>query len=199
MVATTVTLQGAPGTQVEGFERALQQALSRIRNINLTALDIEATRSANSAAGLLSRYSSTLKDAHKPAEAEALEQVREKVVDRKEFGGLGLDDSDAATPAQQAEILFLIEAWLEAINSHERARNFLSYSSTPAEGTRPMTLAQKVFAQHVVGKKPARGLAAGDVVRVGIDWVLASELSWQVCFIRTMYAKSRTCARVDTP
>jgi len=43
-----------------------------------------------------------------------------------------------------------------------------------------MTLAQKIFAQHVIGEMPSYGLKAGDVVRVGVDWILASELSWSV-------------------
>ena len=42
-----------------------------------------------------------------------------------------------------------------------------------------MTLAQKIFTQHALGSKQAEhGLSLGDVVRVGVDWVIASELSW---------------------
>ncbi|KAL2802454.1 hypothetical protein BJX63DRAFT_426062 [Aspergillus granulosus] len=43
-----------------------------------------------------------------------------------------------------------------------------------------MTLAQKIFAQHLLGASPGfDGLRQGAVVRVGLDWVLSSELSWQ--------------------
>ncbi len=43
--------------------------------------------------------------------------------------------------------------------------------------TRPMTLTQKILAAH------ARNLArpyvqAGDVLQIGVDWTIASELAW---------------------
>ena len=41
-----------------------------------------------------------------------------------------------------------------------------------------MNLAQKIFALHSLSTLPASGLSTGSVVRVGIDWILASELSW---------------------
>jgi hypothetical protein len=43
-----------------------------------------------------------------------------------------------------------------------------------------MNLAQKIFAHHTIGGCPIEGLAIGDVVRVGVDWIIASELSWSV-------------------
>src|ERR1700709_1205862 len=148
MATTTETLQDGPQYQDNVFESGLQKALSHIRNIDLNALDLGATASTSGIPALLSRYCDALKDVDKAAEAEALDQAREKAIDKKAFGGLGLGDNAVATPSQQAETLFLVEAWLEAINSKERAKDFLSYRSSPAEGTRPMTLAQKVFAQH---------------------------------------------------
>jgi homoaconitase/3-isopropylmalate dehydratase large subunit len=42
-----------------------------------------------------------------------------------------------------------------------------------------MTMAEKIFAMHDVSR---RGFVKpGDIIQVDIDWVLASELSWQVC------------------
>ncbi len=183
MATTTETLQDASTTQQSSFEKRLQQVLGRIRQTDLTSLGLDLVETNDDAPGLLSRYSSALRDGRKTAEADALDRVREKVIDKKAFGGLGLSDNATANPTEQTEILFLVEAWLEAINSKERAQDFLSYRKSPTEGTKPMTLAQKIFAQHVVGEKPATGLSAGDVVRVGIDWILASELSWQVCML----------------
>ena len=37
-----------------------------------------------------------------------------------------------------------------------------------------MNLAQKIFAHHAIGGCPIEGLAIGDVVRVGVDWIIAS-------------------------
>jgi hypothetical protein len=192
------------------LESKLRDLLSRIRNVDLDALSLDAVGSTGTVAaaaaatipGLLARYADALRRGHRPAEADALDQVREKVVDKKAFGGLGLPEDSivAATPAQVGETLFLAEAWLEGINSRERAADFLAgCRPKAAEGTRPMTLAEKIFAQHVVGEKPAKGLAAGDVVRVGIDWILASELSWQVSTMRVyiyLSVDSFTCSCV---
>ena len=177
---TTETQQYASDRLDERFESDLQHMLSLVRSVNSGDYQLDKAATSQSIPALLSRYSTALKDVGKLPEAEAFENVREKVVDKKAFGGLGLNDYAVPTPAEQAETLFLVEAWLEAINSRERARNFLTSRPSPAEGTRPMTLAEKVFAQHAVGEKPPHGLAAGDVVRVGIDWILASELSWSV-------------------
>ena len=188
MATTTEILRGQ--NEHVSFESGLQEALGRIRHIDINGLGFNQAVNNDATPGLLSRYSNGLRDGGKTAEADALDRVREKVIDKKAFGGLGLGDNTTADPAQQTEILFLVEAWLEAINSQERARDFLCYRKSPTEGTRPMTLAQKIFAQHAVGEKPAIGLAAGDVVRVGIDWILASELSWQV---RTMIALWCVC------
>ena len=41
-----------------------------------------------------------------------------------------------------------------------------------------MTLTQKIFAQHALSQLPESGLSTGSVVQVGLDWILASELSW---------------------
>jgi aconitate hydratase/homoaconitate hydratase len=41
----------------------------------------------------------------------------------------------------------------------------------------PMTLTQKILYAHAI-KPPRNGLIAGDVVRVKVDWTIASELAW---------------------
>lgn len=43
--------------------------------------------------------------------------------------------------------------------------------------TRPMTLTQKILAQHAVGL-PRPWVEAGDVLRIRVDWTIASELAW---------------------
>ena len=194
MPTTTETLQATSSNPHVSFGSQLRQALARIRHVDLNTLSHDQAEEGSGIPGLLSQFASSLRDGDKTAEAEALDRVHEKVIDKKAFGGLGLSESAIASPLQQAETLFLVEAWLEAINSRERATNFLSHRSSPAEGTKPMTLAQKIFAQHVVGDKPATGLAVGDVVRVGVDWILASELSWQVS---TLFAHSAEALTFD--
>ncbi|KAJ9609219.1 hypothetical protein H2200_006991 [Cladophialophora chaetospira] len=191
MATTTETLQASSSSQLEDFESELRQVLARVRGIDSNTLGHDQAKTSGGISSLLSQFSNSLRAADKTAEAETLEVVREKVVDKKAFGGLGLSETATADSSQQAETIFLVEAWLEAINSRENAKDFLSHRPLPASGTRPMTLAEKIFAQHVVGEKPATGLAAGDVVRVGIDWILASELSWQ--------AMARTYKELGSP
>src|SRR5258708_21865618 len=42
---------------------------------------------------------------------------------------------------------------------------------------RPMTLTQKILAQHAVGlQRP--WVETGDMLRVRVDWTIASELAW---------------------
>ncbi len=41
----------------------------------------------------------------------------------------------------------------------------------------PMTLTQKILYAHAMAP-PRRGLRAGDVVRIQVDWTIASELAW---------------------
>jgi homoaconitase/3-isopropylmalate dehydratase large subunit len=197
MATTVETAQSTRDTQASSFQDELRHALVNIRSIDLAGLDIDESVNSKSIPELLSQYSLALEKGGKAAEAEAFSHVREKVIDSTAFGGLGLKNDTAATQSQQAEALFLAEAWLEAINSHEKARNYLSSRPAPATGTKPMTLAQKIFAQHVLGQKPEGGLEAGDVVRVGIDWILASELSWQVSDPYCSYGKTMKLRNVQ--
>jgi 3-isopropylmalate dehydratase small subunit len=43
--------------------------------------------------------------------------------------------------------------------------------------SRPMTLTQKILYAHAINP-PAEGLRAGDLVRIKVDWTIASELAW---------------------
>ncbi len=46
-----------------------------------------------------------------------------------------------------------------------------------AMGLRPMTLTQKILYAHAINP-PKQGLKAGDLVRIKVDWTIASELAW---------------------
>ncbi len=156
------------------FHSFLTDLLKKRRDI-----DVAIDNDAKTIFDVLSTCSESLRKADKTAEAEAVDQVREKVVTEKSFGGLGLKESHVPDSEQYDEIKFLCEAWLEAVKSKENARSYLAFNESRPSGTKPMTLAQKIFTQHALGSKEAKdGLAVGDVVRVGVDWIIASELSW---------------------
>jgi homoaconitase/3-isopropylmalate dehydratase large subunit/3-isopropylmalate dehydratase small subunit len=169
---SSLTAAGAAAS----FQTFLTDLLSRSRDIKHDSITFN---EADSISGVLSQTSKQLHQISKPAEAEALDQVREKISESPSFGGLGLSHDDTPTTAQYSEIKFLCEAWLESVKSGERSNDYLSTNPTRPQGAKPMTLAQKIFTQHALGSKDAEhGLALGDVVRVGVDWIIASELSW---------------------
>ena len=165
-----------PAEAAASFRTYLTNLLSKSQNIEPGSTPINKT---NSISAVLSDASKQLRQISRPAEAEALDQVREKVIDSPSFGGLGLSDDDTPTTKQYNEIEFLCEAWLESVKSQKLSRDYLDINASRPKDAKPMTLAQKVFTQHtLVSKEAEHGLALGDVVRVGVDWIIASELSW---------------------
>lgn len=127
----------------------------------------------------LRRVSSTLHDAGVGNIVEALEEVLQHCTSDLDFGGYGLDERQTLRPSQEADVVFLCSAYLEALKSAARAvsRSKLSFSARP-KGRRGMTMAEKIFAMHDVSRRGQ--VKPGDIIQVDIDWVLASELSWQV-------------------
>ncbi len=47
----------------------------------------------------------------------------------------------------------------------------------PSTPNLPMTLTQKILYAHAI-RPPRNGLRAGDIVRIKVDWTIASELAW---------------------
>ena len=91
------------------------------------------------------------------------------------------DKLEKISKADVEAILAKAEAWLESINAAERTRRLPEPFLNRPRGRKPMTLSQKIFAHHVIGYQgPDVGLQTGDVVRVSVDWVIASEISWIV-------------------
>ena len=158
------------------FKPFLLDLLSTKRGIDKKSIHVE---NAKPILNVLSQTSEQLRNISRPAEAEALDQVVDKVTRSASFGGLELSNDSIPTPAQYEETTFLCEAWIDSVRSQETSKSFLNFNTSPGQNTKPMTLAQKIFTQHALGSKEAqRGLALGDVVRVGVDWIIASELSW---------------------
>jgi hypothetical protein len=109
-------------------------------------------------------------------EAEVLQDVYSHIQTPTDFGGLGLDATQHISPEEGAEILFLVSAYLQALNSVERSKKPAPLLKERPAGRRGMTLSEKIFAAHDIER---RGwVQAGDVVVVEVDWIMASELSW---------------------
>ncbi|PKX91257.1 aconitase family protein [Aspergillus novofumigatus IBT 16806] len=109
-------------------------------------------------------------------ESSALADVLRVCTHPHDLGGLGLDDASDLTVQQESEVLFLVSAWLEALNSADRSRSMLAPLPSRPPGRRGMTLSEKIFALHDVAHRGR--VAPGDLIRVDVDWVIASEASW---------------------
>ncbi|KAB8269260.1 hypothetical protein BDV30DRAFT_229958 [Aspergillus minisclerotigenes] len=118
----------------------------------------------------------TLRDYGHFREADALTDVLINSAQLPELGGLGLTDHTDLTEEQDSEVLFLVSAWWEALNSADRAKAFPAPLRTRPEGRRGMTLSEKIFSLHDIDQRGS--VAPGDLIRVDVDWVIASEASW---------------------
>ncbi|RFU28594.1 hypothetical protein B7463_g7746, partial [Scytalidium lignicola] len=116
-------------------------------------------------------------------EADALRHVLQLCQSDKEVGGFGMKRSTEVNgvlldPEDIEEILFLVDAWLEALNSAERSRQLAKPVIARGAERRGMTLSEKILAHHTIQTPSEQGVKASDVVQVAIDWIIASELSW---------------------
>ena len=148
---------------------------------------------------LLETLSSSLRQIHKDGEAEALVRVVEQCLEEKSLGGLGLSSTEPLTDVIREMILLQTEAWLLALNSAENSRSWSKPLTSKPPNRRPMTLAQKIFAHHAIGDIRPEGLKVGDVIRVGVDWIVSSEISWVVCCSlseRCFYSQTHLGGRV---
>jgi len=128
--------------------------------------------------GQLLALSEILSKAQYVRETEALESVKSLACVSKDFGGLGLVQEEDLGLKEEAQVLFLLSAWLESLNSADRSKAQIKMLTSRPKGRRGMTLTEKIFASH---DSERRGeLRPGDMVRVDVDWVMASELSWSV-------------------
>jgi hypothetical protein len=126
----------------------------------------------------LQSLSEILLSAGFPREAEALSDVYNISTLSTDFGGLGHKPDAQLDQKEETEVLFLVSAWLEALNSADRSKSPVKHLPVRPEGRRPMTLSEKIFAAHDIDRKGE--VKPGDVVRVDVDWIMASELSWMV-------------------
>jgi aconitase B len=109
-------------------------------------------------------------------DADALLEARQHCITEPDFGGLGFTLDHDLDDAENNEVLFFISAYLEALNYQDRSAFPLSPLKHRPAGRRGMTLAEKIFAAHDVSHKGE--VKPGDVIRLDVDWVIASELSW---------------------
>ncbi|KAL3421013.1 aconitase [Phlyctema vagabunda] len=119
-----------------------------------------------------------LKTIEKPLEADALTQVLQICRTEKDLGGLELGDAVDLESGQLDEVKFLVEAWLETVNSEQNSRGLQVPISGIVAERKPMNLTEKILAHHATSGPSAGGVNAGDLITITVDWIIASELSW---------------------
>ncbi|KAH8660471.1 aconitase family protein [Xylariales sp. PMI_506] len=120
-------------------------------------------------------FSALLKSPHS-RESDALQDAHWHCTTPPHLGGMGLKPGDSLIDQQVEEVLFMISAYLEALNYQDRTASPATELNQRPPGRRGMTLAEKILAAHDVS---GRGeVKPGDVIRLHVDWVIASELSW---------------------
>lgn len=120
-------------------------------------------------------------------ESEAIQHVREICFAETDLGGLGLApatswyNEDVKRHIDNGQVGLLIDAWITTVNAAEQAAR-TSPTYPPLKHTnpeaRPMTIAEKILAHHAFSIPSYDGVRPGDLVRVTIDWVISSEVTW---------------------
>lgn len=164
----------------------LLAVLQQVRSIDLhlpTELQrITSNTTSSSLSTIFSALGTALFSAAHNREAFTISEVYKICISHPDFGGLGIPENDAAgsmglTPTQESEIVFLTSAWLEALNSADRAKTPAKPLRSRPANRRGMTISEKILAQHDIDRRGS--VKPGDMVRVDIDWVIASEASWK--------------------
>ena len=64
------------------------------------------------------------------------------------------------------------------MNSADRSKPRLAPAKTKPADRRPMNVTEKIFALHEAEGKGS--VKPGEMIRVGVDWIMASDCSWHV-------------------
>lgn len=163
-------------TQINVLKRDVIVLLEKTRNLKIESVPNE----EDAFSTMMDTMASHLSAIGQQREAEALQIALEQCLEDKEHAGLGFSIQTPFTKDMREAAAFQVEAWLESLNSEDRARAPLQPLSSRPGGRRPMTLSEKIFAHHTISSMSAEGLAVGDLVRVSVDWVISSELAWAV-------------------
>ncbi|KAH8901821.1 aconitase iron-sulfur domain-containing protein [Coniochaeta sp. PMI_546] len=109
-------------------------------------------------------------------EAEALQEALIHCTTAPYCGGLGYSLDESLSEEQSSEVLFFVSAYLEALNYQDRHSSPVTALEFRPPSRRGMTVSEKILAAHDASRKGE--VKTGDVIRLDVDWVIASELSW---------------------
>ncbi|SPO07049.1 probable aconitase family protein [Cephalotrichum gorgonifer] len=150
--------------------------LGLVEDIRGLSLGDHSFASQGSPSDIIEEISRPLQTLGYTREAEALRNVIQICQTSSNHGGLLPSESDGPAEVFGSEITFLVSAWLESLNSEDRAAHQIVPSPTRPANRRPMTLTEKIFAMHDIGRRGV--VCPGETIRVSVDWIMASEASW---------------------
>ncbi|KAF5857905.1 hypothetical protein ETB97_005142 [Aspergillus alliaceus] len=156
--------------------KEIYQIVHSVRKITIDNVESHCPSAQGNLLTQLSFVKSIIRVHGHARESDALADVLAICAQPPDLGGLGLSEHTELAVDQEAEILFLVSAWLEALNSADRTKSKPDPLSTRPEGRRGMTLSEKIFSLHDIDRRGS--VAPGDLIRVDVDWVIASEASW---------------------
>ncbi|RJE19173.1 Aconitase family [Aspergillus sclerotialis] len=114
----------------------------------------------------------------RPREGETLDHVLYLCSEDQELGGYSISSTQPLTDSEREKVAFLVDSWLYAAAQEAANQVARTNSVTSIQMRQPMTLSEKIFAHHMLPGNSSTGVKSGDVIRVSVDWILASEVSW---------------------
>ncbi|KAJ1940725.1 hypothetical protein FBU59_003723, partial [Linderina macrospora] len=115
-------------------------------------------------------------------EANIIELAVRRVLDDDQLNGWNIRSKDLGGNASTAEIgdavVRAVTSYAEGLNVEDRAVARPLLLERPA-GRRGMTLCEKIIAHHAIGLTAPGDVKPGDMVCVGVDWTIASEITWK--------------------
>ncbi|KAJ1942529.1 hypothetical protein GGF37_003077, partial [Kickxella alabastrina] len=128
-------------------------------------------------AAMMLRYSLNME-----REANIIELAVRRVLDSSELNGWGIRTKDLGGSASTSEIgdaiVRAVIPYAEGLNVEDRSAPVATLSERPS-GRRGMTFCEKIIAHHAIGLAAPGDVKPGDMVCVGVDWTIASELTWK--------------------
>ncbi|KAJ2610927.1 hypothetical protein H4S08_003401 [Coemansia sp. RSA 1365] len=115
-------------------------------------------------------------------EANIIELAVRRVLDSGELNGWGIRTKDLGGSASTVEVgdavVRAATSYAEGLNVEDRVAPAPLLLERPA-ARRGMTLCEKIIAHHAIGLTAPGDVKPGDMVCVGVDWTIASELTWK--------------------
>ncbi|KAJ2620222.1 hypothetical protein GGI26_005179 [Coemansia sp. RSA 1358] len=171
-----------PSASLNGVPSASHPSRGLYEPIHGSAPDIAGQGAANPvgtilSAAMLLRYSLNME-----REANIVELAVRRVLDSDELNGWNIRTRDLGGAATTAEVgdavVRAVTSYAEGLNVEDRVAAVPRLLSRPT-GRRGMTLCEKIIAHHAIGLAAPGDVRPGDMVCVGVDWTIASELTWK--------------------